>query len=95
MSAWYERNREKAINDAKQWRLNNLDRYRASQNAWRKAQRASKRTEKLNLSLKQVVLFVPAPGYDRKTCGDYGNWCSRYGIDPKKSWHEPTDEYFG
>ena len=41
------------------------------------------------------ALFVPAPGWDYMIHGDYDHFCLARGIDPKKSWTEPTDEFFG
>lgn len=94
MTSWYERNREKAINDAKQWRLNNLERFRATQSAWKRRKTAQKRSNKRNILTSGVVAFIYAPGFD-PGCGiPYPDWCARYKIDPKKSWNEPTDEYF-
>lgn len=52
MPTWYERNKEKAISAAKQWRINNLDAYQAYQREYARRKRAEKRQEELSRRFK-------------------------------------------
>lgn len=96
---WYQENREQRIESARQWRLEHLERYR-------ELQKLAKRRKREQLATKTVAypavvttprpaMFVPAPGWDYYVHGDYTNFCLARGIDPKKSWTEDTDVYFG
>jgi hypothetical protein len=99
---WYQSNRERVIEKARQWRLANPERYREVQKDAKRRRRLQlnplkqrKSAPIVMIELPKVVLFVPAPGYDSKLHGDYEDWCRRKGLDAKKSWIEETDEYFG
>ena len=95
---WYQSNREKAIEQARKWRLEHPERYRELQKAAkrRKRQQLSPKTAPQPIPVLPVgSAFVPAPGFDPRIHGVYEHFCLRHGIDPTKSWVEETDEYFG
>jgi hypothetical protein len=76
MSSWYERNREKAIENAKQWRLNNLERFRLINREAKRRKRAGKAVEKAQIQLIPARNLPFAPeGYDPKLHGDLKQWC--------------------
>ncbi len=87
MTSWYERNREKAIQNAKTWRLNNLDRFRALNRAAKQRKREGKR-QKSSLADAKPFRYLPlAPeGYD-PLCGfTIEQWCNAHQVpfDPEK-----------
>lgn len=92
---WYYKNREKALADAKRWKEVNPDKVRLHIQRWRRVKAAKLRKEQPVIVVPPVKIFVKAPGYDPKLHGIYEYWCQARGIDPEKSWDEPTDEYFG
>jgi len=86
MSTWYARNRAKAIENAKTWRLNNLDRYRAIQREAKRRKRAVLKAETAVTTSKIIDLLPLAPeGYDPYCDGPIEDWCRRKGIpnDPR------------
>ena len=96
--AWYRQNRERLIEKARKWRLEHPDRYRELQ---RNAKRRKRKQLAIEVSAERalmapvVTIFVPAPGWDYMIHGNYDHFCLARGIDPKKSWTEPTDEFYG
>lgn len=84
---WYERNREKALANAKAWRINNLERYRALQRAHVKRKRVKKEVVRVETARATAHLYPYAPegweGYD--ISGSIEDYCRMRGIpnDPK------------
>ena len=95
---WYQQNREKVLTRSRRWRLEHPERYRELQRGAKRRKRKVIVSQKAEQSSQPVLVtpfFVPAPGYDYVIHGNYEHFCLARGIDPKKSWTEPTDEYFG
>lgn len=83
MSTWYERNREIAIQRAKDWRLNNLDRFRELNRQSKRRKRAQAKAQRYT----PTNIYPLAPeGYDPAIDGDLSEWCLMHNIpnDPSK-----------
>lgn len=92
---WYQRNKAKANEQARLWRLNNLERFRAMQRAYKQRKHKPLAAPAPVELAPTAGIWVPAPGYDAYVHGDYGNWCLARGLDPTRSWHDaPEDTFF-
>lgn len=76
MTSWYERNREKAIANAKTWRLNNLERFQALNRASKARKRATVASVRRANRFQPVDLRPVAPeGYDPAMGVSVQQWC--------------------
>ena len=84
---WYYKNREKAIENAKKWRLAHPERYRAIQKAAKQRKRKAQKVEQVVKWWENPAPALPlAPeGYD-PICGEtIDEWCLQRGLsrDPR------------
>ena len=85
MNSWYERNREKAIENAKTWRLNNLERFRELNRGSKRRRRAEKR--RLTYQMSPNFLPLAPEGWEgEEVSGTIEDFCRRRGIpnDPRQ-----------
>lgn len=84
---WYEKNREKTLERAKVWRINNLERYRALQKAAKRRKRLSKQAVRVETARATAYSYPYAPeGWEgQEISGTIEDYCRMRGIpnDPK------------